>query len=274
MTCDRAVILLATGGPLGRWRARRHCARCPGCAAEAARLRRIARELSAVEPLSAAQAPCGPRRAPTPGRRHPGRRESAGRSWPDGRRPSSWCSRRTSRGGGCGDPGRGRGRVRRSSSRTRRSPRAPASGRRRSASSAISRRSCGPSRGIWRSSAGVRSSSTSGGMPRCSRGAFARPLPPGTTWVRAQGSPGMRIRFPWARRIDASTPPRLARRAGRIGRMASARSIPHHHDAEESHANRDRSIDGDDSDRLGPAGRPRRRPGPGAPEGPPEGARG
>jgi len=55
MTCDRAVILLATGGPLGRWRARRHCVRCPGCAAEAARLRWIARELSAVEPLSAAQ---------------------------------------------------------------------------------------------------------------------------------------------------------------------------------------------------------------------------
>jgi hypothetical protein len=55
MTCDRAVTLLATGGPLGRWRARRHCSHCPNCAAEAARIRRIARELSAVEPLSAAQ---------------------------------------------------------------------------------------------------------------------------------------------------------------------------------------------------------------------------
>jgi hypothetical protein len=55
MTCDRAVILLATGGPLGRWRARRHCSRCPNCAAEAARIGRIARALSVVEPLSAAQ---------------------------------------------------------------------------------------------------------------------------------------------------------------------------------------------------------------------------
>jgi hypothetical protein len=55
MTCDRAVILLTTGGPLGRWRARWHSSRCPSCAAEAARIRQIARELSAVEPLSAAQ---------------------------------------------------------------------------------------------------------------------------------------------------------------------------------------------------------------------------
>jgi hypothetical protein len=55
MRCDRAVNLLATGGVLGRWLARRHAARCTSCAAEAARLRRIARELSAVEPLSAAQ---------------------------------------------------------------------------------------------------------------------------------------------------------------------------------------------------------------------------
>ena len=55
MRCERAVTLLATGGILGRWRARRHAARCPGCAAEADRLRRIARELSVVEPLSAAQ---------------------------------------------------------------------------------------------------------------------------------------------------------------------------------------------------------------------------
>ena len=55
MRCERAVILLATGGVLGRWLARRHAARCPSCAAEAARLRRIARELSVVEPLSAAQ---------------------------------------------------------------------------------------------------------------------------------------------------------------------------------------------------------------------------
>jgi hypothetical protein len=55
MKCDRAVNLLATGGVLGRWLARRHAAHCPSCAAEADRLERIARELSAVQPLSAAQ---------------------------------------------------------------------------------------------------------------------------------------------------------------------------------------------------------------------------
>jgi hypothetical protein len=55
MRCDHAVNLLATGGVLGRWLARRHAARCTSCAAEAARLRRIACELSIVEPLSAAQ---------------------------------------------------------------------------------------------------------------------------------------------------------------------------------------------------------------------------
>jgi hypothetical protein len=55
MRCERTVTLLATGGVLGRWLARRHADHCPNCAAEAARLRRIARELSVVEPLSAAQ---------------------------------------------------------------------------------------------------------------------------------------------------------------------------------------------------------------------------
>ena len=55
MRCDRAVMLLATGGPIGHWRARRHAARCARCAAEVARLGRIARELAAVEPLSAAR---------------------------------------------------------------------------------------------------------------------------------------------------------------------------------------------------------------------------
>jgi hypothetical protein len=55
MRCDRAVTLLATGGVLGRWLARRHAAHCPSCATEASQLDRIARELSAVEPLSAAQ---------------------------------------------------------------------------------------------------------------------------------------------------------------------------------------------------------------------------
>ncbi len=55
MRCDRAVTLLATGGVLGRWLARRHAAHCPSCTAVADRLERIARELSAVQPLSAAQ---------------------------------------------------------------------------------------------------------------------------------------------------------------------------------------------------------------------------
>jgi hypothetical protein len=55
MKCDRALALLATGGRLGRWWARRHATRCARCAAEADRLDRIARELAVVEPLSAAQ---------------------------------------------------------------------------------------------------------------------------------------------------------------------------------------------------------------------------
>jgi hypothetical protein len=55
MRCDRAITLLATGGPLDRWRARRHASRCARCAADAGSLQKIARELAAVEPLSAAQ---------------------------------------------------------------------------------------------------------------------------------------------------------------------------------------------------------------------------
>lgn len=54
MKCSRAVALFATGGPLGRWLARRHGVHCPGCAAEFARVRWIARELSDLEPLSPA----------------------------------------------------------------------------------------------------------------------------------------------------------------------------------------------------------------------------
>ncbi len=55
MKCDRAVKLFATSGVLGRWRAGRHGVRCPACRAEFARIGRIARELSAVKPLSAAE---------------------------------------------------------------------------------------------------------------------------------------------------------------------------------------------------------------------------
>jgi hypothetical protein len=55
MKCDQAVTQLTTGSALGRWRARRHAARCPACAAEFVRLRRITGELAAAQPLSAAQ---------------------------------------------------------------------------------------------------------------------------------------------------------------------------------------------------------------------------
>ena len=55
MNCERAMELLATGTALGRLRARRHAAHCPGCATEAARFARLANLLSTVEPLTPAQ---------------------------------------------------------------------------------------------------------------------------------------------------------------------------------------------------------------------------
>jgi anti-sigma factor RsiW len=55
MKCERAMELIATGNILGRLRARRHAARCSNCAAEAARLRRIADVLAAIEPLTPSQ---------------------------------------------------------------------------------------------------------------------------------------------------------------------------------------------------------------------------
>jgi hypothetical protein len=55
MKCDRAIELLATGTAIGRWMARRHAVRCPICAAEAARMARLAHALAAVEPLTPAQ---------------------------------------------------------------------------------------------------------------------------------------------------------------------------------------------------------------------------
>ena len=89
MRCERAVTLLATGGILGRWRARRHASRCPVCAAEAVRLRRIARELSIVRPLSATQRACGHRSARIRGHRRPGRPDLARPCSPRPRRRSS-----------------------------------------------------------------------------------------------------------------------------------------------------------------------------------------
>jgi hypothetical protein len=48
MNCDDFLPLLATGGWLGRWRARRHARRCSRCAAAA----RLLRELRADEPIA------------------------------------------------------------------------------------------------------------------------------------------------------------------------------------------------------------------------------
>ena len=55
MKCERAMELLATGTALGRARAKHHLARCPGCAAEAARLAWFEDRMAAIEPLTAAQ---------------------------------------------------------------------------------------------------------------------------------------------------------------------------------------------------------------------------
>jgi hypothetical protein len=52
MKCDQALARLATGGPLGRWRASRHVAHCPDCAGQAESLRRIVDVLSDVPPLT------------------------------------------------------------------------------------------------------------------------------------------------------------------------------------------------------------------------------
>ena len=55
MKCERAIAALGHGTVFGRFMAQRHAARCQTCAAEAARLARIANALSLVEPLTAAQ---------------------------------------------------------------------------------------------------------------------------------------------------------------------------------------------------------------------------
>jgi hypothetical protein len=53
--CEDIVAALATGGPLRRWRARRHAARCPRCAAVRDELERLAETLAEATPLTAAE---------------------------------------------------------------------------------------------------------------------------------------------------------------------------------------------------------------------------
>ena len=55
MHCEECVSALAVGGPIRRWRARRHAARCPECAAARDELRQLVRSLSDVPPLTTAQ---------------------------------------------------------------------------------------------------------------------------------------------------------------------------------------------------------------------------
>jgi hypothetical protein len=55
MKCDRFLSSLVTGGPVARWRARRHVARCHRCAEVQIQLRNITRELADTPQLTAAQ---------------------------------------------------------------------------------------------------------------------------------------------------------------------------------------------------------------------------
>lgn len=75
--CDGILASVATGGPLRRRQARRHIARCPGCAATTADLQQIIETVSSVPPLTAADRdvwmqareanrPIVPRRSPIP----------------------------------------------------------------------------------------------------------------------------------------------------------------------------------------------------------------
>jgi hypothetical protein len=53
--CETVVAALATGGPIRRWRALRHAARCPQCAAARDELRQVAEALVGVPLLTPAQ---------------------------------------------------------------------------------------------------------------------------------------------------------------------------------------------------------------------------
>lgn len=53
--CAQFAADLAAGGPVRRWRARRHAARCPRCASVRDGLRRVVRALAEAPPLTAAE---------------------------------------------------------------------------------------------------------------------------------------------------------------------------------------------------------------------------
>jgi hypothetical protein len=53
--CEEIMAALATGGAIRRWRALRHAARCPRCAAARDDLKKVALVLANVPPLTAAQ---------------------------------------------------------------------------------------------------------------------------------------------------------------------------------------------------------------------------
>ncbi len=53
--CEQVVAALATGGAIRRWRALRHAARCPRCAAARDELTQIAETLGEAPPLTVAQ---------------------------------------------------------------------------------------------------------------------------------------------------------------------------------------------------------------------------
>jgi hypothetical protein len=55
MRCDKVLPALVTGGFFGRWRARRHAARCPRCATVINDLENLVGELSAVPALTPAE---------------------------------------------------------------------------------------------------------------------------------------------------------------------------------------------------------------------------
>jgi hypothetical protein len=54
MRCDKVLSALASRGFFGRWRARRHAARCSRCAAVINEIGMIVEELAAVPPLTTA----------------------------------------------------------------------------------------------------------------------------------------------------------------------------------------------------------------------------
>ncbi|MDB5390051.1 MAG: hypothetical protein JWM11_5697 [Planctomycetaceae bacterium] len=55
MKCDEVWSQLETGSPVGRWRARRHLARCPHCTAEMQAWNNYKDRLQSPEPLTAEQ---------------------------------------------------------------------------------------------------------------------------------------------------------------------------------------------------------------------------